>query len=104
MDFPPVQAPQDTAWRMTAEAIACALLPSLHPGWPSAPGPDWRLAGAPRPRVLELRADCVGPGYVICDETAGADKEWTQPLPRIGMNAAGIAAALPAPRDRKSVV
>jgi len=103
MDFPPVQALQDTAWRMTAEAIVCALLPSLHPGWPSAPGPDWRLAGAPRPPVLELRADCVGPGYVICDETAGTDEEWTKPLPRIGTNAAGIAAALPGPRAPESV-
>lgn len=58
--------PPGSAWRVDAETIMCALLPHVRGMWPKAPNVGWWTVQPPIGGTTRVRAEALGPGYMVC--------------------------------------
>ena len=60
------QLPPGSAWRLDAETIMCALLPVVRGTRPVASKAGQWAIHPPMQRMTRVRAEVVGPGYMVC--------------------------------------
>jgi hypothetical protein len=62
----PSLLPPGSAWRVDAETAICALLPHVRGTGPTASNRGWWAIQPPLGGMTSVRAEALGPGYMVC--------------------------------------